>query len=129
MGGKMKKFRTMVAVGALACTFVLAIGIFPSSAFEVCWQTGPPDLEEILRLDFLPITSGNWLLNGFVENEAGEVLVILSGNGRIVGNVFIAHLSGSLNPTLSLFENLFSTWSGTLILDLSTGATTVEHIP
>jgi len=121
----MKKFTTIVTVGALACTFIIAVGIFTVGAAEVCWQTPAPDLE-ILRLDYLAISGGNYRLNGFLENTAGEVVFILFGSGRIVGTDFIAHLSGSENP--APVGTIFGTWSGTLIVDLNTGATTMEGI-
>jgi hypothetical protein len=119
----MKKFRTITTVGVLACVFIFAVGIFTADAFELCWQD--VDLD-IWRLDFLAITSGNWLLNGVFENAAEEVLFIVNGNGRIVGTDFIAHLSGSVIPTP--LETEFQSYSGTLILDLTTGATTLETI-
>ena len=121
----MKKFTTIVTVGALACTFIFAVGIFTVGADEACWQMPAPDLE-ILRLDYLAISGGNYRLNGFLENTAGEVVFILFGSGRVVGTDFIAHLSGSENPTS--VGTIFGTWSGTLVLDFNTGTTTMEGI-
>ena len=50
--------------------------------------------------------------------------MILNGNGRIVGNKFIAHLTGAGWPN----ETEYETFSGTLIVDLATRSATSEGI-
>jgi hypothetical protein len=124
----MKKFRKIVTVGALACTFILAIGIFSAGAVELCWQEPPPE-DSLFRLNFLielyPITSGNIPVHGFIGPMSGGVRMVVNGNGRIVGTEIIINFSTSgPRPT----EPGFEVAHGTAVLDLTTGNLTVEGI-
>jgi hypothetical protein len=125
---KMKKFRAITTVGALTCAFILMIGIFTAGAVELCfWDpTEPEDLGRInLLIELYDITSGNIPVHGFGGPITGDPRMILTGNGRVVGNDLIIHMSGS-GPRPGDFE--YEIINATAVIDLTTGVVTVEGI-
>lgn len=123
----MKIFRNALISLMMMLTISLCFGIFQSEASDYlgdfCWEVVDDDDTTVLRLGFLQMGNGHFIVSGkFIE--VGETPHVLHGSAEIDGSFVYISLMGSEQD----YPEFMATGMKHLIIDLSTGNGTYETI-